>query len=71
MTIDELLELAQQYVGYAVSGDAAGGVPTATLQTYTAIAQAAAQTAQAMILYAASHKSVGESRVIDVGMFQQ
>jgi len=46
VTIDKLLEIAQEYVGYATDAQAA----QERLIEYAAIAQAAAATAQAMML---------------------
>ena len=68
MTIDELLAEAQEHLRIVKEYE---GEPIDWMTMHAAIAQACAQTAQAMILYAASHQSVDSSRVFDVGVYQQ
>jgi hypothetical protein len=53
MTIDELLKIAQENIGYARLTNT---MDQAERGICAAIAQAAAQTAQVMILYAATSK---------------
>ena len=51
MTVDELLALAQQYISYADRAANRDRVEWDRISANAAIAQAAAQTAQAMILH--------------------
>lgn len=58
-TIEQLLQIARDYTGFAVNNE-----NFERRAVFAQIAQAAAQTVQAEILYAASRTSVGERRIV-------